>query len=251
MNNLGNVYDSQGRWEDAIAQYEQSLEICRSLGDRHGEGQTLSNLGEVYQSQGRWEDAIAQYEQSLEINRSLGDRHGEGQSLSNLGMVYQSQGRWEDAIAQYEQSLEISRSLGDRHGEGLTLRKLRLSILSPRSIRQSHRILASCPKPNSIPDSPEAKQIAQQLQQPYPICQMVTLSVASSAYRPRFHCLQSPARPLAHRRPHASRLRRLLHLPHLETPPRQPIISTYRLFYHFSETADVSTEGSGALSLFA
>ena len=80
------VYDIAGPLGgSAIAQYEQSLEICRSVGDRHGEGQTLNNLGAVYESQGRWEEAIAQYEQNLEICRSLGDRHGEGKTLNNLG----------------------------------------------------------------------------------------------------------------------------------------------------------------------
>ena len=173
LNNLGLVYQSQGRWEDAIALYEQDLEICRSLGDRHGEGTTLNNLGNVYQSQGRWEDAIALYEQDLEICRSLGDRHGEGQSLMGLGVVYRSQGRWEDAIAQYEQSLEIKRSLGDRHGEGITLMNLG-NLYSARAQYAKAIEYWQAAQTKLHPDSPEAKQIAQKLQQPYPIRQMVT-----------------------------------------------------------------------------
>ncbi len=122
--NLGSVYLQQGRWAEAIACYEQDLAICRDLGDRHGEGQTLTNLGVVYRQQGRWAEAIGCYEQDLAICRDLGDRYGEGQTLTNLGVVYRQQGRWAEAIACYEQSLEIKRDLVDRHGEGQTLTNL-------------------------------------------------------------------------------------------------------------------------------
>jgi hypothetical protein len=36
-----------------------------ALGDRYGEPQALGNLGNVYADQGRFEDAIANYERSL------------------------------------------------------------------------------------------------------------------------------------------------------------------------------------------
>jgi tetratricopeptide (TPR) repeat protein len=124
LTNLGIVYQLQGRWEGAIACYEKDLAICRELGDRHGEGAMLTNLGNVYARQGRWEEAIANYKEALEIFRELGDRHGEGQTLNNLGTVYAQQGRWEEAIANYKEALETFRELGDRHGEGLTLTNL-------------------------------------------------------------------------------------------------------------------------------
>jgi tetratricopeptide (TPR) repeat protein len=121
LTNLGIVYQLQGRWEGAIACYEKDLAICRELGDRHGEGAMLTNLGNVYAQQGCWEEAIANYKEALETFRELGDRHGEAQTLANLGNVYRLQGRWEEAIACYERDLEICRELGDRHGEGKTL----------------------------------------------------------------------------------------------------------------------------------
>jgi tetratricopeptide (TPR) repeat protein/CHAT domain-containing protein len=124
LGNLGSVYAQQGRWEEAIANYEKALEIFRALGDRQGEAQTLGNLGSVYRLQGRWEEAIANYEKALEIFHELGDRHGEGKTLNNLGLVYADQGRWEEAIACYEKDLEICRALGDRHGEAQTLTNL-------------------------------------------------------------------------------------------------------------------------------
>jgi tetratricopeptide (TPR) repeat protein len=124
LNNLGSIYQSQGKWEEAVLLYKESLKIFRQLDNRVGEGQALNNLGSIYQSQGKWEESILSYQQSLEIAQQLGDRVGEGQVLNNLGIVYDSQGKWEEAISFYQQSLEISRQLGDRSGEGRSLNNL-------------------------------------------------------------------------------------------------------------------------------
>ena len=124
LNDLGNVYSHQGRWGEARECYEKALLICRELGNRQGEEQTLGNLGIVYGDQGRWEEAIKCFEQGLSVFRELGDRHGEGKGLMNMGIVYADQGRWGEAIECYEKALIICRELGDRQGEGKTLGNL-------------------------------------------------------------------------------------------------------------------------------
>ena len=124
LNNLGTVYWEQGRWDDAVACYEQSLACRREMGDLRGEGASLTNLGILYREQGLWDDAVSCHEQSLAIFLELGDRYGEGATLTNLGLVCQDQGRWDDAIICYEQSLAVLRELGDRHGEDAALTNL-------------------------------------------------------------------------------------------------------------------------------
>jgi len=90
---------------------QPALEVARTLGDRHGEAQTLGNLGNVYQLQGRWEEAIANYEESLRIKRKLGDRQGEGAALNNLGLLYAQQGELEKALEAATQVLRIFEEL--------------------------------------------------------------------------------------------------------------------------------------------
>ena len=84
---LGILYAQQGRWEEAVRNYEESLRIKRSLGDRHGEAQALMNLGNLYLQQGRWEEAEGNYERALEIFWALGDRHGEARARSRFLLV--------------------------------------------------------------------------------------------------------------------------------------------------------------------
>ena len=161
--NLGNVYQSQGSWNDAIKCYKQSLKICRELGDIHGESQTLANLGNVYLLQSRWNEAISCYEKSLKICRELGARHGESQTLGNLGLVYESQGSWNDAIDNYEKSLKICRELGDRHGEGMTLVNLGLLYKNKGKVKKAMEHWQNA-LTKLHPDSPKTQKVREALQ---------------------------------------------------------------------------------------
>ncbi|GBG28446.1 Kinesin light chain 3 [Hondaea fermentalgiana] len=114
------LYDSQGRYEEALAYYKEALSIYKeSLGDRHPNvASTLHNIAGVYYNQGRYEEALAYYEEALSIRKeSLGDRHPDvASTLNNIASVYDSQGRYEEALAYYEEALSIVReSLGVRH----------------------------------------------------------------------------------------------------------------------------------------
>jgi tetratricopeptide (TPR) repeat protein len=126
LNNLGQAYHIQGRWDKAIAVHEQSLQIARELGDRHTEDIALGGLGNAFFSQARWNEAIAVYEQSLEISRDLGHELSAAKILMNMGNVYCSQARWNEAIVVIEQSLQISREWGDHLGVANNLGNLGL-----------------------------------------------------------------------------------------------------------------------------
>ena len=124
LNNIGLVYDDQGRYEEALAYYQQALAIAREVGDRAEEGTTLHNIGGVYHAQGRYEEALAYHQQALAIAREVGDRAGEGTTLTSIGLVYHAQGRYEEALGYYQQALAIRREVGDRAGEGVTLNNI-------------------------------------------------------------------------------------------------------------------------------
>jgi tetratricopeptide (TPR) repeat protein len=117
LTSLGSASYSLGRYSEAIAFHEQSLEIAREIGHRQGEAASLGSLGNAYNALGRYSEAIAFHEQSLEIKRQIGNRQGEANSLIGLGNAYHSLGRYSKAIAFHEQSLEILRQIGDRQGE--------------------------------------------------------------------------------------------------------------------------------------
>jgi tetratricopeptide (TPR) repeat protein len=68
------------------------------VGDRAGEGNAYGNLGNVFESQGGFRQAIEYHGQHLVIAKKVGDRAGEGNAYANLGNAYQSQGDFRQAI---------------------------------------------------------------------------------------------------------------------------------------------------------
>ena len=118
--NIGNVYQAQGNYDEALVQQQKCLEITiRVLGCEHEQVATLYyNIGCVYRMQGDYENALLQYQKSLEISiRVLGCDSAEvAGSYNNIGNVYSKQNDYEKALHQFQKSLEIKlRVYGQKH----------------------------------------------------------------------------------------------------------------------------------------
>jgi tetratricopeptide (TPR) repeat protein len=124
LGHLGIVYADLSQYERAIDLHEESLAIAREIGDLTGEGAALNNLGIAYENWGQYERAISLYEQALAIAREIQHRAGESHTLGNLGNTYKRLGQYERAIDFLEQQLAITREIGDRAGEGRALGNL-------------------------------------------------------------------------------------------------------------------------------
>jgi tetratricopeptide (TPR) repeat protein len=124
QNSLAMMSHATGHPHEALRLYEQALLISREVGNRAGEGATLTNLGLVYVTLGQKQKALDYYEQALLISREVGNRSGEGTTLNNLGHVYDDLGQKQQALDYFEQALLISREVGNRAGEGATLTNL-------------------------------------------------------------------------------------------------------------------------------
>jgi len=121
---LGWIQDDWGNKKEAIAFYQQSLELWEKIGDVQGKAATLHCLAIIYADQGEVEKAIAFYQQSLELWEKIGDVQGKAATLHCLAGIYANQGEVERAIAFYEQSLELKEKIGDVQGKAATLHQL-------------------------------------------------------------------------------------------------------------------------------
>jgi tetratricopeptide (TPR) repeat protein len=112
-NNLGAALVEVGRATEAIAQYEQALQLQPGYSKAH------YNLGITLMQVGRVPEAIAQYEQALRIWPDYADAH------NNLGIALAQVGRVPEAIAQYEQALRIWPDYADAHNNlGIALARV-------------------------------------------------------------------------------------------------------------------------------
>ncbi len=106
----------QGDHGRAIAMYEKTLAMHKSLGDMKGVAYTLNNMGIEYRNEGDYVRASALYEEALSLRRTLFDTWGVAASLNNLGAVACDQGDLERAVKLHQESLALTRALGDKRG---------------------------------------------------------------------------------------------------------------------------------------
>ncbi len=98
-NNLGLALAAQRKWNEAIQHYEQALKSKPNLPFAH------NNLGVAFAEQGKWQEASQHYEQALQSSPNLAEAH------YNLGLALGAQGKWNEAIQHYEQALKSNPDL--------------------------------------------------------------------------------------------------------------------------------------------
>ncbi len=91
----GNFYYNQGKYNEALAAYNWSLEL------RPDDPATLTNRGSSYYKFERYDEALADY------NRSLKLRPDDPTTLHNRGSSYYKFERYDEALADYNHSLEL------------------------------------------------------------------------------------------------------------------------------------------------
>jgi protein O-mannosyl-transferase len=102
-NNLGNALVAQGRFEEAIDQFQEALQISPADAD------VTYNLGNALAQKGNFEGAAKQLQQALQINPD------NAMAAYDLGNVRVRQGRLDEAIQQFQRALKIDPSLTSAH----------------------------------------------------------------------------------------------------------------------------------------
>jgi len=95
-NNLGILLFQKGQGDEAIAHYQQALEIDPSY------GLARNNLGMALVQKGQLDEGIAQYQQALGLYPNYGMVH------NNLGIALVQKKQLDGAILQFKKALEIN-----------------------------------------------------------------------------------------------------------------------------------------------
>jgi tetratricopeptide (TPR) repeat protein len=96
QNTVGLIFFARGQWDEAVAQFQNVLEIYPNFADAH------CNLGSALFQRGQPDEGVAQFQKALEINPYLAEAH------SNLGSVFLGKGQLDDAVAQFKEVLKIT-----------------------------------------------------------------------------------------------------------------------------------------------
>lgn len=115
-NIIGEAYATWGKYAQAIEWYHQALELVSKLGQEAAVASCLNNIGLAYNALGQHDKAIKQYRQALEICRKLGDETTSAKIYNNIGVVFSSLEEYDQAITSYKQALDLYRKLDDAAG---------------------------------------------------------------------------------------------------------------------------------------
>lgn len=116
LNGLGTIIHEISDFTAARPPLQESLEIWRALGDRHGVATALLNLGWVACQMNEFALARSRSEEGRALCLELDDRRGVAVALHNLTYVAFQQGRFAEAAATADEGLACRRAAGDRRG---------------------------------------------------------------------------------------------------------------------------------------
>lgn len=115
--NLGLVELSRGRLDSAVSLQRHHLELARDLGVVAWIANAHGNLGLTLFHRGELEAAHEQLQAQLELAIEHGDLSLQASAYGNLALILRALGLLLDARDYQERCLELRRSLGDRAGE--------------------------------------------------------------------------------------------------------------------------------------
>ncbi len=100
------------RTDSALFYFNQSLKIRKAIDDKKGIANTLNNIGEVYQTIGKFEEAEAHLNEALIIRKQLNNKNDIAFSLTNLAALNYRLGKIDMAKKYADEALQIATELG-------------------------------------------------------------------------------------------------------------------------------------------
>ncbi len=106
--------DRIGHFDSALTEASSAAAIAKETHDPKLEARSYHAMGRIYSLSGRYRDALASNQRSLEIENAYGATLRETSlELSELGIDYRHLGRFTDAVAAYDSALKIGRQQGN------------------------------------------------------------------------------------------------------------------------------------------
>ena len=119
LNNIGYLYNSQGKVKQALEIYHSALKIQKEIGDLEGISTSLNNIGAIYNAQKQIDEALKYCKEALEIKIKLGNKKKIAMSLNNIGAIYNSEDKPYEALMYFKKALKIREAIGDNFGIGI------------------------------------------------------------------------------------------------------------------------------------
>jgi eukaryotic-like serine/threonine-protein kinase len=111
LSETAQVQITLGKPDAAMASYNQALQVLHDIGIKKDYGDILINRGVLFETRGDPDKALQDYKEALQIQRDANDENYQAVCLSNIGDVYFAKGDTDNAITYYQQSLQLRQKL--------------------------------------------------------------------------------------------------------------------------------------------
>jgi signal transduction histidine kinase len=118
LNNIGLIYESQGKHPEALKYYYSSLKIKEKLKDKKGIANAYSNIGNIFWQQEKLDDALIKYKTALNNFKEVKDTLGIADVYTNIGIIYIDQKKYQSAIEYHNKALQIYEKVQNLSGMG-------------------------------------------------------------------------------------------------------------------------------------
>ncbi len=117
LSNKGIVMIDLYEFDDAIVNFQRSIELCEEAGNQKGIGPALNSIGVVYQKQSNYSEALNYYEKSLEYFIKYGPERDLANTYNSIGEVHHVLGNNQEAFDLLKKALKIRQELTYKIGE--------------------------------------------------------------------------------------------------------------------------------------
>jgi adenylate cyclase len=123
LNNKGNAYRVSGDYDQALANFLETLRISEEEGFKKGIAYASLNIGIIFASGRNYNDSLGlpYYLRALEICREIGDQKCVAYAINNIALVYSGLGQYNQALDYLHQSLELKQAAQDKIGSARSL----------------------------------------------------------------------------------------------------------------------------------
>ncbi|MFT5847371.1 MAG: tetratricopeptide (TPR) repeat protein [Psychroserpens sp.] len=114
QNGIGNIYLILEQYGLALKQFEKSLGIEKTAGNRLGLAINYQNIGYSYEAQDDFENALLNYKLSLDYNEQINSNLGRVICYNSIGQVYIKQKNFFDANIMIQKALGMALKINDQ-----------------------------------------------------------------------------------------------------------------------------------------
>ena len=118
------ILSNWGRFDEAMALYQEEERLCKELGNIAAVSTSLGNQAMILYHTGRYDEALAYCKEAVRINRERGDKRLLALYLGNQAKILYHTGRYDEALAYCKEAEQICKKLGDKQALSQTLIRL-------------------------------------------------------------------------------------------------------------------------------